>query len=215
MTLTELLCSFFLRWEIVYVWVCVFLMIRLFTSASLLSSLLSSWLKYQSEACTRHTSAICDQISFRDLLPGRPLQDFKTFCSNFIFSWTEFSPLNGFSLPFGADTHLWSISCFPCLKTPGSAEVCATVGVKGFSDSMRHLDGTLLSPFQKKLQGFYFHCYTAKIYHNWNKRLRKKPIRTFLSRNHYLNSIWDVSQAQNHILSSGDAFQSQEVKKAG
>lgn len=40
-----------------------------------------------------------------------------------------------------------------------------------------------------------------------------KNISTTLSRNHYLNSLRDVSQAQNHILSSRDAFQSQEVKK--
>lgn len=40
-----------------------------------------------------------------------------------------------------------------------------------------------------------------------------KNISTSLSRNHYLNSLRDLSQAQNHILSSGDAFQSQEMKK--
>lgn len=86
MTLSELLCSFF-SWmrDSVCVSVCGFWVIRLLTSASLLSSLLSTRLKYQSEACTRHPPAICDQISFRDLLSGRLLQDFRTFCSNSIF----------------------------------------------------------------------------------------------------------------------------------
>lgn len=66
--------------------------------------------------------------------------------------------------------HIYEESCFPCLETPGSAEVSATVGVKGFSDSMRHLDGTLLSSFRKKLWGVYFHCYTSQVYHNWNQK---------------------------------------------
>lgn len=188
MTLSELLCSFSLGWEIAYVWVCV--VSGWLDSLPLLPFYLHfyllDWNISQKPVpdilllfVIRYLSGICCLADHCKILgPSAVIP--------FFFLETDFSPLNGFPLPFGAAIHPRSRLCFQCLKTPGSAEVCATGDAKGFSDSMRHLDGKLPSSFPMKLWGFYSHCYTAQIYHNWNKRLGKKhkhlPVKKPLSK---------------------------------